>query len=69
MVTSANLQSECSGANDFLLSSFKSISHLIFCWYIRQLKTFEGHITDKRLRYPSRYYVKEGNDTIMIWNR
>ncbi len=29
---------------------------------------FQGHISDARLRYPSRYYIKENGKTILAWN-
>ncbi len=32
------------------------------------MKPYEGHITDKRLRHPSKYFVKEGKNTVIIWN-
>jgi zinc finger-like protein len=31
-------------------------------------RRFQGHITDTRLRYPTRYYIKNGRRSELVWN-
>jgi zinc finger-like protein len=72
---------EGSGKTDALVGSAARIDSFDSDVHIKRRKTsvsdddvskpkrrFQGHITDTRLRYPTRYYIKNGRRSALVWN-